>query len=104
MVQDLRYALRELGLRMAIGARGRDIVRLVAVQGGVPVLAGLAIGIAATAALTGYLTSLLFEVSPADPLTMIAAPALLLAAALSAMAKPALNAAAVDPMVALRDE
>ena len=57
-----------------------------------------------TVAFTGYLTSLLFEVSPADPWTMIAAPLALLTAALLAMAKPARDAVAVDPMVALRDE
>jgi putative ABC transport system permease protein len=102
--QYVTQRTRELGLRMAIGARTRDIVRLVAVQGGVPVLVGLAAGMLSTVALTGYLTSLLFEVSPGDPLTLIAAPAALLAAAVAAMAKPALTAAAVDPMEALRDE
>jgi putative ABC transport system permease protein len=102
--QYVTQRTRELGLRMAIGARTRDIVRLVAIQGGVPLLAGVAAGLILTAGLTGYLKSLLFEVSPADPVTMIAAPAALVAAALAAMVKPALNAAAVDPMVALRDE
>jgi putative ABC transport system permease protein len=102
--QYVTQRTRELGLRMAIGARTRDIVRLVAIQGGTPLLAGVAAGLILTAALTGYLKSLLFEVAPADPLTMIAAPVALVAAALAAMAKPALNAAAVDPMVALRDE
>ena len=95
---------RELGLRMAIGARTRDIVRLVAIQGGMPLIAGVALGMAATAAFTRYLSGLLFEVSPGDPLTMSAAPAALLATALAAMTKPTLNAAAVDPMVALREE
>jgi ABC-type lipoprotein release transport system permease subunit len=61
----------------------------------------VAAGLMLTVALTGYLKTLLFEVSPGDPMTMIAAPAALVAAA---MAKPALNAVAVDPMVALRDE
>jgi putative ABC transport system permease protein len=102
--QYVTQRTRELGLRMAIGARTRDIVRLVAIQGGTPLLAGVAAGLILTAALTGYLKSLLFEVSPGDPVTMIAAPVALVAAALAAMAKPALNAAAVDPMVALRDE
>jgi putative ABC transport system permease protein len=102
--QYVTQRTHELGLRMAIGARTGDIVRLIAVQGGVPVLAGVAGGLVATVALTGYLASLLFGVSPGDPLTMIAAPALLLMAALAAMVKPAVNAIAVDPMVALRDE
>jgi putative ABC transport system permease protein len=102
--QYVTQRTRELGLRMAIGARTRDIVRLVAIQGGTPLLAGVAAGLILTVALTGYLKSLLFEVSPGDPVTMIAAPVALVAAALAAMAKPAWNAAAVDPMVALRDE
>ena len=102
--QYVAQRTRELGLRMAIGARTRDIVQLVAVQGGAPLLAGVAAGLMLTVALTGYLKTLLFEVSPGDPMTMIAAPAALVAAALAAMAKPALNAVAVDPMVALRDE
>jgi putative ABC transport system permease protein len=102
--QYVTQRTRELGLRMAIGARTRDIVRLVAIQGGTPLLAGVVAGLTLTVALTGYLKSLLFEVSAGDPLTMIVAPAALVAVALAAMAKPALNAAAVDPMVALRDE
>jgi hypothetical protein len=61
-------------------------------------------GMALTVALSRYLTSLLFEVSPSDPLATIAAPMALLAAALLAMAKPARDAVAGDPMVALRDE
>jgi hypothetical protein len=87
LAQYVTQRTRELGLRMAMGARTRDIVRLVAIQGGAPLLAGVAVGMALTAALTGYLRSLLFEVSPGDPLTMLAAPALLLVAALVAMAR-----------------
>ena len=102
--QYVTQRTRELGLRMAIGARARDIVRLVAMQGGLPVLAGVAIGTMSTVALTGYLTSLLFEVSPGDPWTLVAAPTVLVLAALAAMAKPARDAVGVDPMVALRDE
>jgi ABC-type antimicrobial peptide transport system permease subunit len=94
----------ELGLRMAIGARRQDIARLVAIQGGMPLLAGIVIGMVLTFALTGYLAHLLFGVSAGDPITMIAAPVALLAVALLAAAKPVLDAAAVDPMQALRDE
>jgi putative ABC transport system permease protein len=101
--QYVTQRTRELGLRMAIGARTGDIVRLVALQGGIPVLVGLALGIALSTALAGYLTSLLFGVTPGELWTMIGAPVLLLVAAV-AMAKPALDAAAVDPIVVLRDE
>jgi hypothetical protein len=95
---------RELGLRMAIGARRQDIARLVAIQGGMPLLTGIVIGMVLTFALSGYLANLLFGVSASDPFTMIAAPVALLAVALVAAAKPALDAASVDPMQALRDE
>jgi len=95
---------RELGLRMAIGARRQDIARLVAIQGGMPLLTGIAIGMVLTFALAGYLANLLFGVSASDPFTVIAAPVALLAVALVAGAKPALDAASVDPIQALRDE
>ena len=93
---------RELGLRMAIGARRADIVRLIAVQAGMPLLAGVVIGMILTFALTRYLANLLFGVQPGDPVTTIVAVVALLAAALLAAAKPAVDAAAVDPMQVLR--
>ncbi|HUB79885.1 MAG TPA: ABC transporter permease [Bryobacteraceae bacterium] len=102
--QYVAQRTREIGLRMAIGARTRDILRLIAIQGGAPLGAGMLLGMAATAELTRYLSSLLFEVTPGDPLTMIAAPMALLAVSLVAMARPALTASAIDPLVALRDE
>ena len=104
LAQYVTQRTRELGLRMAIGARARDIVRLVAVQGGVPVAAGVILGTGLTLALSRYLESLLFEVSPGDPWSMLAAPLLLVTVALAAMAKPARDAVAADPMVALREE
>jgi predicted permease len=102
--QYVTQRTRELGLRMAIGAQTRDILRLIAIQGGMPVLIGAALGMVLTVMLTGYLSNLLFEVSPGDPWTLIVAPLVLLTAAVAATVKPALDAAAVDPMVALRDE
>ncbi len=104
LAQYVTQRTRELGLRMAIGARRRDIVRLIAMQGGTPVIAGLVLGLGLTATLSGYLASLLFEVSPVDPWTMAGAPVLLLAVAVAAMAKPLRDAISVDPMVALREE
>jgi putative ABC transport system permease protein len=95
---------REIGVRMAMGASTWDIVRVVSVQGGAPVVAGLGIGVVLTAALTRFIASLLFDVTPADPVTMIGAPLVLVAAAFVAVAKPARDAASVDPVVALRDE
>jgi predicted permease len=104
LLQYVSQRTRELGLRMAVGARPADIVRMVAVHAGIPVLAGLSAGMVLTGLLTRYLSSLLFEVTPGDAWTMIAAPAVLLASALAAILKPAWDAAAVDPAVALRDE
>ena len=104
LAQYVSMRTRELGLRMAVGAQARDIVRLIAIQGGVPVLAGIAAGLVSTVLLTGYLTALLFGVKPNDPATIIAAPAALLLTAAAAMAKPARDALKTDPVIALRDE
>lgn len=93
---------REIGIRMALGARARAIAR--EVLGRSARLAGIGIGAGALAALgaSGLLRSLLFGVRPGDPLLLSAVAALLLAAALAAAAVPALRAARVDPAVALR--
>lgn len=91
-------------MRMAIGAQASDILRLVVRQGGVPVIAGLLIGLAGTIALTRYLTSLLYGVQPGDPLTLVWVSLALLASAALAIAIPARRAAQVDPMIALREE
>ena len=89
---------------MAVGAGASDILRLIVRQGGVPVLAGLLIGLAGTIAMTRYLTSLLYGVPPGDPGTLIGVSVVLLASAAVAIAIPARRAARVDPMVALREE
>jgi putative ABC transport system permease protein len=95
---------REVGIRMALGARAADVLSLVVRQGMAPVAAGLAVGVAAALALGRLSASLLFEVPPHDPLTLAAAAAVLTAAALLACALPARRAARIDPAQALRDE
>jgi putative ABC transport system permease protein len=95
---------REFGIRLALGSSSRDVVRLVVVKAIVLALAGVAIGVAGAFALTRVLGQLLFEVTPTDPPTFIAAVVLLAAAALTAAAIPAWRAAHVDPVVALRAE
>jgi putative ABC transport system permease protein len=95
---------REFAVRMAIGASKRHIVMLVARHGGVPVVVGLAAGLACSFVLARALGSLLYGVGPADLLTLAVMSATLLLAAVIAMALPARRAAHVDPMVALRDE
>ena len=95
---------REVGVRMALGASHRDVVRMFVAQGMKLVLPGLAIGIAAALALTRVMTSLLFGVKPTDATTFILVSICLTAAALVACYLPARRATKVDPLVALRYE
>ncbi|MEE8586144.1 MAG: FtsX-like permease family protein [Acidobacteriota bacterium] len=95
---------REYGLRMALGARRSDILRMVMGQGLGLVLGGLALGLAGALAAARLLESLLFGVTPADPLTFAAVAALLAAVALAACFIPARRATCVDPQSALRCE
>jgi putative ABC transport system permease protein len=95
---------REVGIRMALGARAADVLDLVLRQGMMPVLVGLAAGLVTSLALGQLGSGLLFGVPPHDPVTLAAAAAVLTAAALLACALPARRAARIDPAQALRDE
>ena len=95
---------KEIGLRMALGAQRRSVLALVLGEGLRLVVAGLAIGLVAAAALTRGLASLLFEVTPTDPATYLGVAALFVLVALAAVAVPARRASRVDPLVALRYE
>jgi len=95
---------REIGLRMALGAQPQDVLRVIVGHGLRLVLAGLCIGVAAGLVVTRWMSSVLFDVKPTDPLTFTAVAVVLTAVAFLASYIPARRAMRVDPMVALRYE
>jgi predicted permease len=94
----------EIGVRMALGAQVKDVLRLVVRQGFTPVLIGLTIGLVATFAVGHLIAALLYQISPYDPLLIAVTAAALAIAALLACLIPARRAALVDPIQALRAE
>jgi predicted permease len=94
----------EIGLRMAIGAHQADVMRLFVADGMKLALAGVILGALAALGLTPLMRSLVFGISPLDPLTFVVVPVLLLVAALVACSVPARRAARADPKIALRYE
>jgi predicted permease len=95
---------QEVGIRMALGAQRGDVLLLVFRNGAKLALVGVALGLGGAIALTRQMGSLLFDVSPTDPLILSAAGALLVVVALTACIIPARRAASIDPMRALRTE
>jgi ABC-type antimicrobial peptide transport system permease subunit len=101
---SVRRRVREIGIRMALGAQISDVLRMVVVEGMKPTLLGLAIGLAGALALGRVLSKLVYGVSPADPATFAAVSALLAAVALAASIIPAARAARVEPVKTLHEE
>jgi len=95
---------REIGVRVAIGARMRDVVSLVLSGGLRLALLGIGIGVAGAVATTRLLSSMLYGIDPTDPATLVAVATALLAIALFACWLPARRAARIDPTEALRHE
>jgi len=104
LAYDVARRRREVGIRMALGAERRDVLKLVVGKGFRLTLAGLAAGIGGALALTRTLSSLLYGVRPADALTVLMVSLLLITVALLASYIPARRATKLDPMVALRYE
>jgi predicted permease len=94
----------EIGVRMALGAQGRQVLAMILGETALLAGAGVAIGIAAAAGLSRYIRSMLYGLQPSDPLTFAGAVLLLLVIALLAGWRPARKASRLDPMVALRHE
>jgi ABC-type antimicrobial peptide transport system permease subunit len=95
---------REIGVRVALGAEPGSIARLIVAGGARLVVAGAVAGLAAALVLSGLMKGLLFGIGPRDPLTFVAAPAILVTVAMVAAYVPARRAARVSPMEALRTE
>jgi putative ABC transport system permease protein len=96
--------VREIGIRVALGAETKDILRLVVTEGMKPALLGLALGVAGALALGRVVASFIYGIAPYDPLTFAAVAALLATVALLASIIPAFRAARIEPTRALREE
>jgi putative ABC transport system permease protein len=104
MAYSVSQRTREIGIRMAIGARQSDVSRMIISRGLAMTAAGVVVGLAASLVLSQLVESQLFGVQPTDPLTLTMVCALMSVVAAAAAWLPARRAARVDPVVALRSE
>jgi ABC-type antimicrobial peptide transport system permease subunit len=100
----VRRRLREIGIRIALGATHKDVVRMVVADGMKPILLGVTIGLAASFALSRVVASLIFGIRATDPLTFAAVALLLVTVGILATVFPAYRAARVEPIRILREE
>jgi ABC-type antimicrobial peptide transport system permease subunit len=101
---SVKRRVNEIGIRMALGARLGDVLRMIVYEGMKLVLLGVGIGTVVALTLGKVMSSLIYQVRPSDPITFVAVAALLGAVALFASVIPAYRAARIDPMKALRYE
>jgi predicted lysophospholipase L1 biosynthesis ABC-type transport system permease subunit len=102
--QSVGQRTREIGVRVALGAKSRQVIGLVAFQGARPIVVGLVLGLAGGLGVARVMRSTLFLVSPTDPATLAVTLGALALVAIAAMLGPALRAARLDPLTALRAE
>jgi putative ABC transport system permease protein len=104
MSLNVAHRSREFGIRLAVGADPRALVRLVLIEGATLAGLGVVLGIAGAIVVTRWITTLLYDVSPTDPAVLVALPLGLAAIALAACYVPARRAARSDPLTVLRAE
>jgi len=100
----VRRRVREIGIRMALGASNNDVIRMVLTDGLKPILLGVALGLAAALGLSRVVASLIFGVRATDPLTFAAVALLLLVVGIFATMIPAYRATRIEPFRILREE
>jgi putative ABC transport system permease protein len=101
---SVRQRTQEIGVRMALGAKSSDVLSLTVIESLKPVLTGMAVGLALSAAVSRLMETLVYQVPVKDPYTFAVVTAVLLVSAILAAYAPARRAAKVDPVVALRHE
>ncbi len=104
LAYTVRRRVREIGIRMALGASLGDVLRIVLMDGMKPTIAGILVGLAGALAMSSLLQKLIYGIRPTDPLTFVAVTAALALVALTASVLPAWRATRVDPIQVLRDE
>ncbi|MEO8200947.1 MAG: ABC transporter permease [Gemmatimonadota bacterium] len=104
MAYGVAQRTREIGIRMALGARASDVLGMVVRRGLLLTIVGVGVGLVASYGLTQVMSKLLFGVSPRDPMVFVAVPVVLTVVAVVACLVPASRATRVDPMVAMRSE